>query len=200
MKKFLVVACILAIGFSMNLFAGEQVKVIEKDGKTVEKVKWEEGSVKGKEKSVTTESGSVTKAKVKDTETGAKAKVKVTETDDATVTKEKAKGKAGSIKSTKVETAEGVAGVTKIHIKKGSIKSMQIDYEYYQQNNDYIIEYTIKDKTNKKLLSELNLTEDQSNMIQKGKHTIISTSPYTAGDVQSEFRDIILKDIQTAKK
>ena len=173
MKKFVVAVTVIAVLIGITSIAYEKVKVKSTDTKTVEKAKWNEGDVKGKEKTV-----------VKDN------KIK---------SKEKVSGKAGSVKSKEVTTADSVTGKTKIHIKKGALKNLKIDYVYYRQNKDYVLEYTINDCKNKNLMSELNLTPEQAKMIKKGRHTIVSTSPYTAGDVANEFRNIILKDIRSAR-
>lgn len=127
------------------------------------------------------------------------AKEKVTTTKEGTKTQETVKGKAGKIERERVDTAEGSAGKTRVTLKNGALKELNIDWVYFKDlNNNYIIEYTVKDKSDPELLQELNLTPTQANMIKPGKHTITSTSPYTALDAQANVQNIIVKDLRAS--
>lgn len=173
-----VVAVLLAVGFSVAAMAQETVKVKEKT------------TVKGD--TVTTT------VKAKDEATGAKAKQEVVTTSEGTTVKEKIKGKNVKMEMKETETGETLTGAAKVKVKKGAIKKLSVDYEYYTSGTEYIIEYNVKDKTDPELLAELNLTPEQAAVIEPGHHKIVSTSPYTAGDIDNDFRTVIIKDIQQA--
>jgi hypothetical protein len=168
----------VAIAFAFNVYAAEVTEKTEiktKGDTTVEKTE-----VKGG---------------------GMKAEQKVTTTPEGTMTEEKMKGKGTKIESKRVDTAAGSAGKTKVKVKKGAIKDLNVEWVYYMdQNKNYIIEYNVKDKTDKELLQALNLTPTEAKMIQPGTHKITSTSPYTAGDVKANFRDIIVRDLASSVK
>jgi len=179
MKKIVIGLAVVAIGlaFVWNMNAAEikeETKIKTKGDTTVETTKVKAGDVKAETKTTTTPGG--------------------------TMTEEKMKGKSGKMERKRVDTPEGSAGKTKIHLKKGAIKDMSVDWAYYRQGTEYIIEYNIKDKTDKELLQDLKLTKEQANMIKSGMHRIVSTSPYTAGDVQANFRSIIIKDLKSSLK
>ena len=195
MKKIMIGMVLLAVCFSVQAFAKEKIKVETKGDKTVETAKWEDENVKGKEKAVVKKDSYKYKSEVKDKNTGAKAKEEIVQKGDTTWTKEKVKGKNIKVEKKEIETPKGVTGKTKVHIKKGVLKNVNVDYKYFRQGTEYIIEYTVKGSKVKNLEKELNLTPAEAKGIKKGKHTIVSTSPYTAGDVQANFRDIILKDL-----
>jgi len=180
MKKMavVVVAVLVAVGFSVAAMAQENIKVKEKT------------TVKG-DKVTTT-------VKAKNVKTGTKVEEKVVTTSKGTSTKEKIKSKNVKMELKETETDEALTGSKKIKVKKGAIKKINVEYKYYQKGTEHILEYTIKDKTNKKLIAELGLTPEEAKVIKKGKHKIVSTSPYTAGDVEDNFRAIIIKDIQGA--
>lgn len=200
MKKIIVAALLVSVCLSAQAFAKETIEVKSKGGTTVEKATWDNENVKGKEKTVIKKDGYKYKAEVKDKKTGAKAKEEVVQKGDKTWTKEEVKGKNIKFKKTEIETPKGISGKTKVHIKKGALTNMRVNYVYFQQGTEYILEYTIKDSSNKTLMKELNLTPEQAKMIKKGKHTVVSTSPYTAGDIQADFRKIIVKDLITSVK
>lgn len=179
MKKIVIGVLVVgvAVVFAWKLTAGEikeETTVKTKGDTTVETTKVKAGDVK--------------------------AETKTTTTPEGTMTEEKMKGKSGKMERKTVETAEGSAGQTKVSLKKGAIKDLSVDWAYFRDGTEYIIEYNIKDKTDKELLEGLDLTKTQANMIQPGMHRIVSTSPYTAGDVQANFRSIILKDLKSSLK
>ncbi len=205
MKKILiaVLAVAVAAGFAFTAMAKEKVEVKEKttaSGKTVEKAKWNTEESKGKEKTVTTDKKTTTTVKAKDKTTGTKVKSKTVEQGDTTYTEEKAKGKNVKMEKKEIETPEGAAGKVKVNVKKGHLKKLNIEYVYYKEGDNYIIEYKIKDKKDKDLQTELGLTDQQCASLKPGYHKITSTSPYTAGDVQGDFRSIIIKDIAATYK
>ena len=195
MKKIMIGMALVAVCFSAPAFASEKVEVKSKGGTTVEKAKWEDENVKGKEKAVIKKDSYKYKSEVKDKNTGAKAKEEVVQKGNKTWTKEEVKGKNIKVEKKEIETPKGVAGKTRVNIKKGVLKKVSVDYTYFRQGTEYIIEYTVKGSKVKDLQKELNLTDAEARGMKKGKHTIVSTSPYTAGDVQANFRDIILKDL-----
>lgn len=168
----------VAVAFAFNVYAAEvkeKTEIKTKGDTTVEKTE-----VKGG---------------------GVKAEKKVTTTPEGTMTEEKVKGKGTKIERKEVDTAAGSAGKTRVKVKKGAIKDLNVEWVYYMdQNKNYIIEYDVKDKTDKELLQALNLSPTQTDMIQPGVHKITSTSPYTAGDVRANFRDIIVRDLASGMK
>ncbi len=157
-------------------------------------------TVKAKEKTTTVNGVTTTKVNLKDTTTGATAKEKVVTTDTSTTTKQEVKAKNIKMKTEEVVSPSGKAGIAMVDVKKGAIKEMNIEWNYRQAGTEYITEYTIKDKNNKVLMKELNLTPTQTAMLTTGTHRIVSTSPYTGSDIRDNIRAIILKDIQTATK
>lgn len=175
MKKILLGVLVVAVAvvFAWRMNAAEvkeETKIKTKGDTTVETTKVKAGDVKSETRTTTTPAG--------------------------TMTEEKMKGKSGKMESKRVDTPMGSAGQTKISLKKGALKKLNVDWAYFRQGTEYIIEYNVKDKTDKELLEELNLTPTQSGMIRPGMHRIVSTSPYTAGDVQANFRSIIIKDLK----
>ncbi len=178
MKKVLIgmLVVAVAVGFAIRAYSAEVKDTVKSsEGKTVEKTEVKAGDVKAKSETTTTAEGSMTKEEVK----GKNIKVK----------KEEAQ--------TTTPVAEGgaAAGKTKVDVKKGAITDMKVEWVYYRQGPEYVIEYNVKEKNNKKLMSELNLTPEQAQAIQAGSHKIVSTSPYTADDVKGDFRAVILKDL-----
>ncbi len=180
MKKLMAAVAIAALGFALNASAGElkeETKVkTRSDGTVVEKT-----TVKGK-----TSAGKKIKAEEKVT-TKASGDMKI---------EEKVKTKNVKMEKTEIDTADKTKGHVKIKIKHGALAKLNVTYEYYQQGTEYIIKYKVKDKADKELVEELGLTPVQAKLIREGEHTITSTSPDTAGDVQANFRAIILKDIK----
>lgn len=177
MKKTVVAVLVVgvAIAFALSAFAADVKTSTEtKGGTTVEKTE------------VKTE--------------GLKATEKVTTTEEGTMTEQKLKTKNVKMEREKVETPEGSAGMTKMEAKKGAIKNFNIEWSYFQDGKNYIVEYTLKGKANKELLSELGLTPTQVDLIRPGKHTITSTSPYTFEDVRANFQDVIIKDLASTIK
>lgn len=179
MKKIVIGVAVvgIALAFVWNMNAAEikeETTIKTKGDTTVETTKVKAGDVKTETKTTTTPGG--------------------------TMTEEKMKGKSGKIERKRVETPEGSAGQTKISLKKGALKKLNVEWAYFRQGTEYIIEYNVKDKTDKELLEGLNLTSTQSGMIKPGMHRIVSTSPYTAGDVQANFRQIILKDLKSSMR
>jgi hypothetical protein len=200
MKKIMIGMFLVSVCFSAQAFAEEKIEIKSKGGTTVEKATWDNENVKGKEKTVIKKDGYKYKAEVKDKNTGAKAKEEIVQKGDKTWTKEEIKGKNIKMKKEEIETSKGVRGKTRVHIKKGAITNMRVNYVYFQQGTEYILEYTIKDSSNKALMKELGLNSEEAKMLKKGKHTVVSTSPYTAGDIQADFRKIIVKDLVTSLK
>ena len=179
MKKTLVLVVAFVLGLAFSAYAQtttvkETVKT--KGDTTVEKMEAkgpQGGTVK---ETVTTKPGEVT-------------------------TKTDIKGPKGSeFKKTEVETPGKVAGTTQVDVKKGAIEDLKIDWTYQKVGNDYVLTYNVKEHQNAKLVKELGLTPDQAKALKPGEHKIVSTSPYTAGDVQAGFRSFIIKDLQTAVK
>jgi hypothetical protein len=171
MKKLLVIACVLGLAFS----AYAQV-----ESKTTTKVKGD----------TTTEKTEVKSQQGKATET-------VTTKPGETTTATDVKGKNIEMKRTTTETPGKVAGTTEVNVKKGAIDDLKIDWTYQQIGNNYVLEYNVKENKNPNLAKELGLTPDQTKAIQPGTHKIVSTSPYTAEDVQRNFRAFILKDLKS---
>jgi hypothetical protein len=159
---------------------------------------WRINATEIKEKTKVTTQGDTTVETTKVKAGNVKAETKTTTTPEGTMTEEKMKGKSGKMERKTVDTSMGSAGETKISLKKGALKKLNVDWAYFRQGTEYIIEYNVKDKTDKDLLQELNLTPTQANLIQPGMHRIVSTSPYTAGDVQANFRSIIIKDLKSS--
>ncbi len=91
-------------------------------------------------------------------------------------------------------------GDVQVQVKNGTLNAFAIDYNYYKQGTQYIIVYNVKDRGDPELLKELGLTMDQAKLVTPGKHTITSTSPYTADDVRADFRAVILKDLASTIK
>lgn len=180
MKRIMVlaVALVVAVGFCVVANADDEITVKEKT--TVR-----EGKVK-------------TVVKAKDESTGTKAEMKQRTTKSGTTTKEVVKGDAGKMKITEKETSKGIAGKAKVKIKKGALKKMSVDYEYYQMGTEYVIEYNVKDKGDKDLVEKLGLTPEQAATIEPGHHKIVSTSPYTAQDVDNDFMSVIITDLRQA--
>ncbi len=178
MKKLLVLAVAVTLGLAVN--ASAQVEMKKKT------------EVKGDTTKTTTE--------VKSEATGAKAKKEVTTTGTETVTKTDVKGKNLKMEKETVDTKAGEAGKANIAVKKGAIEDLKIDWKYYMKDKDYIIEYTVNDKTNKNLMKELNLTPEQANAIAPGLHQIVSTSPFTAADIKNDVRAAVLKDLAGVAK
>jgi len=138
------------------------------------------------------------KVKIKDTQTGATAEKTVTETGEATTTTTKIKGKDVKMEKKEVVSDTGVTGTTQVHIKKGALSNLKIDYNYFQKGTEYILEYNVKDKADKNLMTELGLTPEETKMLTPGQHRVVSTSPYTVGDIKSDFRQIIINDLKTS--
>ncbi len=176
MKKTMVmaVAFVLAVAFSAyaEVTVTEQAKATA--DKTVEKVE------------VKTDNMKATKT--------------VTSTPTETTVKEDVKGKLGEVKKTETITAEKAVGTTQVDVKKGAIQDLKIDWTYNKVGNDYILSYNVNENTNPALIKELGLTDDQAKALKPGPHKITSTSPYTVDDVQKNFRNVILKDLQMAAK
>ncbi len=201
MKKIVIGIFLVTLAFSAQAFAGEKIEVkTKKDGTVVEKAKWENENVKGKEKATIKKDGDYKyEAKAKDKNTGAKAEEKVVSKGDATWTDKEIKGKNAKIKKKTIKTPKGIEGKTKVHIKKGALANFRVNYNYYQKGTEYILDYEVKNIVkNKALMDELNLTPAEAKAIKSGKHTVVSTSPYTAGDMKADFRSIILKDLVTS--
>jgi hypothetical protein len=190
MKKTLALAVAFVLGLAFSANAQVETKSTTKvqGAKTTEtdtvKVKTPEGKeIKAKE--------------VKTTNVGEPG---------TTETTSEIKGKNAKAKRTVVEKEGKVEGTTKVDMKKGSIKDLEIDWTYETakigNTDNYIIKYTVTKNSNDKLAKELKLTPDQAKAISPGEHTITSTSPYTAGDVQQNFRAVILKHVKdmAAKK
>jgi hypothetical protein len=180
MKKMIGLAVAVMLGVAIN--ANAQVDASKKT------------EMKGGTTTTTTE--------VKNTATGAKATEKVTTNASSTTTEEKVKGKNVKIDKTTTDTATGQTGSANVAVKKGAIEDMKIDWTYQTVTvkpgvNNYVVEYTINDKTNKSLVKELNLTPDQAKAIVPGTHKIVSTSEFTADDIRNNLRAVILKDIST---
>lgn len=131
---------------------------------------------------------------------GGTMKETVTTKPGETVTKTDIKGPAGNeIKKTTTETPGKIAGSTQVDVKKGVIEDLKIDWTYQKVGSDYVLSYNVKENTNKNLVKELGLTPDQAKSLKVGEHKIVSTSPYTAGDVQQNFRKLIITDLQKSK-
>jgi len=178
-KMFLaVLAVAVAVSFAAVSFADEVVEL--------------------KEKTAVREGKVVTKVEAKDLETGAKVKAKERTTDADTTMKGEVKGKEFDVKTKKHITDAEVAGKTKAKIKHGAIKKLSLNYEYYQEGPDYILEYNIKDKADPDLVALLDLTPEQLEALTPGHHKVVSTSPYTADDMKADFQNIILQDIKQA--
>ena len=179
MKKVLLgmLVVVVAVGLAINAYSAEY--------KETTKVK-----TKG---DTTTET---TKVKAGD--------VKVTTTPTSTKTEEKMKGKNVKMEKTTTDTAKGSTGKAKVDIKKGELKKLSIDWVYYRQGPEYIIEYDVKKmktgRVDEDIKTDLNLTDNQFKLITPGKHTITSTSPYTADDVKSDFRTVIIQDLASSVK
>lgn len=172
MKKLLVVACVLGLAFS----AYAQV-----ESTTTTKVKGDTETTKTEVKS----------QQGKATET-------VTTKPGETTTKTEIKGKNVDIKRTETDTAGKLAGTTQVDVKKGAIEDLKIDWTYQKIGDNYVLEYNVKESSNPNIAKELGLNADQAKAIKPGTHKVVSTSPYTATDVQQNFRAFILKDIRTA--
>lgn len=185
MKKMFAFAVVAALAFSANAFAADKTT----------------GNVEVKKSTETTSAGvTTTKTEVKNTATGTKATNETITSGDTTAEKTTLKSKNVKVENEKVVTPTAAAGEVKFEAKKGAIDNMKIDWMYTMEGKDYVIQYTIKDKTNKDLLKELNLTADQASAITPGTHKIVSTSPYTADDVRNNMRAVIIKDLQNNVK
>ena len=179
MKKVMIGMLVVAValGFAVNAYSAEYKETTEvktKGDTTTETTKVKAGDVKAEEK--------------------------VTTTPTSTKTEEKVKGKNVKMEKERTDTAKGASGHAKVDIKKGALKKLSVDWVYYRQGPEYIIEYKVKDKADPDLKTELNLTDDQVKLITPGKHTITSTSPYTADDVKNDFRSVIIKDLASSVK
>jgi hypothetical protein len=183
MKKVLIGMLVVAValGFAVNAYSAEYKETTEvktKGDTTTETTKVKAGDVKAEEK--------------------------VTTTSTSTTTEEKMKGKNVKMEKTTTDTAKGETGTAKVDIKKGELKKLSIDWVYYRQGPEYIIEYDVKKmktgKVDEDIKTDLNLTDDQFKLITPGKHTITSTSPYTADDVKNDFRSVIIKDLASSVK
>ncbi|HPQ81232.1 MAG TPA: hypothetical protein PLZ86_05855 [bacterium] len=175
MKKTMAVAVALVLGLAFSAYAAETTvkeTVKTKGDKTVET------------KTVKTPEGT--------------AKQKVTTTDTAIKTDTKVKTDGVKIEKKTTETEGKVAGTTKVDVKNGVIKDLKVDWTYQMEGGDYVITYNIKEHTNPALIKELNITPDQAKMLENCKGRIVSTSPYTAMDVQNNFRSFIVNDIKTS--
>jgi hypothetical protein len=175
MKKMIVgvVAVGVALGLSFNVYSAEVKETTTVKGDTtVEKTEVKAGNMKATEK--------------------------VTTTPEGTMTEQKVEGKNVKMEKKEVTTAEGTAGKTKVHIKKGAINKFNVDYVYYQQGTEYIIEYKVNDKADPELLQEMGLTAEQAQLVEPGMHKIVSTSPYTAGDIKADFQQMIVADLKAA--
>jgi hypothetical protein len=177
MKKVMIGMLVVAValGFAVNAYSAEYKETTEvktKGDKTTETTKVKAGDVKAEEK--------------------------VTTTSTSTTTEEKVKGKNVKMEKKTTDTAKGQTGQAKVDIKKGALKKLSVDWVYYRQGPEYIIEYDVKDKADPDLKKELNLSEDQFKLITPGKHRITSTSPYTADDVKNDFRSVIIKDLASS--
>ena len=151
-------------------------------------------------KQTTNVSGSTVKQTTEVKAPDMKAKETVTSKPGETVTKEEFKGKNIEASKTVKETEGKVAGTTKVDVKSGAIEDLKIDWTYEKVGNDYVLTYNVKDNANPALVKELGLTPDQAKMLSKKNGKIVSTSPYTAMDVQQNFRALIVKDLKTAIK
>ncbi|MFA4874349.1 MAG: hypothetical protein WC956_02810 [bacterium] len=176
MKKLIVLA--VAVSFGLAVSASAQVET----KKTTE--------VKGGTSTTTTEVKTGT----------AKAKETVTTSGGTTTTEQTVKGKNVKIEKENVATATGETGMANIAVKKGAIEDLKIEWSYKTVTTkagakNYVVDYTINDKTNKNLLKELNLTAEQSKLIAPGQHEIVSTSEFTGEDIRNNLRAVILKDI-----
>jgi hypothetical protein len=178
MKKTMLLAVAVALGLAFNASAQ-----IETKSKT---------EVKG--------DTTTTKTELKNTETGRKAKETVVSTSETTTTKQEVKGPAGKIKKETVVTPEGEAGKVTLTSKKGAFEDLKIDWTYQKEGNMFVTEYTIKEKTNKQLIKELNLNQAQANALKPGTHKIYSTSPYTGDDIRTIIRSAVLEDVAKTVK
>ena len=174
MKKTMLLVLALVLGLAFSAYA-------QVESKTTTKVSGD----------TATQKTTVTGPQGKATET-------VTAKPNEVTQKTEVKGKGVDITKTQTETPGKVAGTTKVDVKKGAIDDLKIDWTYQQVGSDYVISYNVKDNANPNLVKELGLTPDQAKAITAGEHKIVSTSPYTALDVQQNFRSFILKDIKTA--
>lgn len=127
-----------------------------------------------------------------------KAKESVKTTANKEVTKTEIKGDNVKMKTEEIDKLDKSYGTAKFNAKEGAIEDLNIKWVYYMKDNNYITEYTLLEKTNKKLMQELNLTPVQAALLKPGKNKIISTSPYTGDDIRTNIRAVILKDIQMA--
>lgn len=155
-------------------------------------------TVQVKEKKTTKGDTVTTKTEVKDATTGVKAKEEVKTTGSETTTKQEVKGKNVKAEREVVATPTEKEGKAKVAVKKGAIEKFNIEWTYEQKGTEYITEYTIKDKTNKDLMKQLNLTDEEAKLIQPGTYKIYSTSPFTGPDMRTDMQAIILKDIKSA--
>jgi hypothetical protein len=172
MKKLLVIACVLGLAFSAYAQMETQSTTKVKDDTMTEKTE------------VKTETGKATET--------------VTSKPGETTTKTEVKGQNVNIKRTETATPGKLAGTTEVDVKKGAIQDLKIDWTYQKIGPDYVLEYNIKESSNPNLAKELGLTPEQARAIKPGMHKIVSTSPYTAGDIQQNFRAFILKDIKSS--
>ena len=178
MKKTIVLVMALVLGLAFSAYA--QTTTVKE---TVKK----------------TDDKTVTTVEAKGPQGGV-VKEKTTVTPGEVVTKSDVKGPGGSeVKKTTTETPGKVAGTTKFDMKKGAIEDLKIDWTYEKVGNDYVLSYNVKEQNNPNLAKELGLTPDQAKSLKVGAHKITSTSPYTAGDVQQNFRKLIIQDLKTMK-
>ena len=129
----------------------------------------------------------------------AEVKEKTTVKGDKVTTKTTVKGDKVKMKSTETTSAKGESGKTKIKVKDGALKKLNIEWVYYKQGTEYILEYKIKDKADPDLKAELGLTDEQYRSLKPGKHTYWATRDILP-DAQDNFRTIILRDLMYTYK
>jgi len=180
MKKALLAMLVVAVavGFAVRAYSAEVKETVTTKGDTtVEKTEVKSGDIRAKET--------------------------VKTTPEATTTETKMKGKEAKYERKTVETEGAEAGKAKFKTRHGALKELSVEWDYIEEmtssgNMVYKLRYTVKDKGDKELIEELNLTPEQARAIKPGTHEIVSTSPYTAEDVRADFRAVILKDLRNA--
>jgi len=194
MKKILVLVTMLVVGLAFVANAAEtkvSTKVTGDTTKTV--VKGPEGKVV--ETVVDKKNETTTKLKVEGKQ--GKMTEKVVEKSNETTAKTEIKGKNLNVKREVTETANMEVGKTKVKVKHGAIKELSVDWTYtVTPDNNYVLEYTIKERNDKNMAKELGLTPEQAAEIAPGSHKIVSTSPYTADDARNDFRSLIARDLK----
>lgn len=170
MKKILLAMLVVgvAIGFAISAYTAEEVKVKEKTvgdtTTTTEKV--EAGNVKATSKTV--------------------EKPGVVTQDD--------KLKAPGVKlEEKTATASTGEQVGRVKMKAGKTK-LGIDYAYWKDGSDYIIEYKFT-KLDKATAKEMGLPEGKMKDY-KTVHKITSTSPYTFGDAEDKIQAFVIEKVK----